>query len=138
MPEDFLSYIELAERIHQVLGVRPAVSTLRAATANRDRPGRGTAVTTGMPAPLAQRDLAGRAQFDPAAVDTWLRRHPQLTIRRNQQTLRTAPVSKRETAVGKARAAGLSWQQVADACAAADGANYTRQWAQQRYGRRRA
>lgn len=138
MSEKLLSYAELAERIHQVLGVRPAESTLRAATANRDRPGRGTAVTTGMPAPLAQRDPAGHAQFDPVAVDTWLHRHPQLTIRRHQQELRTGPVSGRATAVAAAREAGLSWQQVAAACAAADGTTYTRQWAQQRYGRRRA
>lgn len=135
MPEDPLSYDQLAERIHQVLGYHPAPATLRAAAATRHRSGRGTAVTTGMPAPLATRDRAGRAQFDAAAVDTWLSQHPQLTIRHHQQAVTQAPLAGRAAAVATARAAGLSWQEIADACAAADDTTYTRQWAQQRYGR---
>ncbi len=135
MPEDPLSYDQLAEHIHQVLGHRPATATLRAAAATRHRPGRGTAVTTGMPALLATRDPAGRAQFDAAAVATWLRQHPQLTIRRHQQAMTEAPLAGRAAAVTTARAAGVSWQEIADACAAADNTTYTRQWAQQRYGR---
>lgn len=138
MTEKPLSYVELADRIHQVLGVRPAVATLRTATANRDRPGRGTALITGMPTPLPTRGPGGRAQFDPAAVTTWLRQHPQLVIRHHEQALQGVPAPERAPAVAAARAAGLSWQQVADACAAADATTYTRQWAQQRYGRRRA
>ena len=135
MPNPPLSYPELAERIHQVLGIRPTEATLRTAAANRDRPGRGTAVTTGMPAPLSERGAAGRAQFDAAAVDTWLKRHPQLTIRRHQQTVSTAPLAQRAAAVTTARAAGVSWQEIAAACGVADHRPYTRQWAQQRYGR---
>lgn len=135
VPEVLLSYTELAERIHQVLGHRPAVATLRAAAATRDRYSRTAGVTTGMPAPLDARDAAGRAQFDASAIDAWLERHPQLTIRRHQRAVSEASLAQRAEAVGAARAAGVSWQEVADACGAADHRPYTRQWAQQRYGR---
>jgi hypothetical protein len=135
MPKALLSYTELADRIHQVLGHRPAEATLRAAAANWDRPGRGTAVTTGMPAPLSHRDALGRAQFDAVAVEAWLEQHPQLAIRRHQRAVAEAPFAQRAEAVGAARVAGVSWQEIADACGAADHRSYTRQWAQQRYGR---
>lgn len=133
MTDPPFSYPELADRIQQVLGIRPSPATLRAAAATSTRPGRGTAITTGMPTPT--RDRAGRAQFDAAAINTWLQRHPQLEIRRHQQTLATAPRAERPTAVATARSVGLSWQEIADACGAADDTTYTRQWAQQRFGR---
>lgn len=135
MPYPFLTYTEVADRIHQALGYRPAPATLRAAAATRTRPGRGTALTVGMPGPAVTRDSAGRAQFDADQIDIWLQQHPQLQIRRHQQALTDSPRPARAAAVATAREAGLSWQEIAEACGAADHTTYTRQWAQQRYGR---
>lgn len=135
MPNQFLTYTELADRIHQVLGVRPAPATLRAASATSTRPGRGAGLTVGMPAPVPLRDVAGRVQFDPTEIEAWLQHHPQLVRRRRQQALTAAPRAARAAAVDTARTAGLSWQEIAEACGAADHTSYTRQWAQQRYGR---
>lgn len=135
VPTVLLTYPEVAARIDQVLGIRPATATLRAAAATGHRPGRGTAITTGMPLPCAVRDSAGRARFDAVEIDRWLAQHPQLRIRRQLQALTAAPRPARAEAVATARAAGLSWQEIAEACGAADNTTYTRQWAQQRYGR---
>lgn len=129
-----LTYEQLADRIEAELGRRPALSTLRAAQATRTRRQRSN-LTSGMPAPLPDRDSRRRTVFDGAAVDTWLRTHPRTQIRQHQQQLAHTPRDARPAAVAMARAAGLSWQQIADAFASTDAATRTKQWAQQRYGR---
>jgi len=130
-----LTYEQLASRIETELGTRPAPSTLRAAAATRTRRPRRADLTAGMPAPLPGRDSQRRAVFDAAAVEDWLRHHPRVQIRRHQQQLAVTARADRPSVVTAARAAGLSWQQIADACATADATSYTKQWAQQRYGR---
>lgn len=135
MSQHHLTYEQLASRIETVLGTRPALSTLRAAAATRTRRPRRSDLTAGMPAPLPERDSHHRTVFDSPAIEEWLHTHPRLQIRHHQQRLTAAARSERSTAVAAARAAGLSWQQVADACAAADATSYTKQWAQQRFGR---
>jgi len=128
-----LTYDQLADRIEQELGVRPATSSLRAVAHSRRR--RRTAVTAGMPAPEPTRDTRRRTVFDADAIDTWLAQHPHVQIRRLQQRITAAPLARRTAVVAAAREAGLSWQHIADACAAADGRSYTKQWAQQRFGK---
>ena len=44
----------------------------------------------------------------------------------------------RQAAVDQARASGLSWAEIADEIAGAEGITRTRQWAQQLYGAGRA
>jgi len=132
-PEN-LTYEQLASRIETELGARPAISTLRAAVATRTRR-RSSDLTAGMPAPLSQPGSGHRTVFDATAVEAWLRTHPRLQLRRLQQQLALVGHAERPAAVAAARRDGLSWQQIADACATADATSYTKQWAQQRYGR---
>jgi len=131
-----LTYTELADRIEAEIGIRPALSTLRAAATTSTRYGRRIdAITAGMPAPKPTRDSRRRAILDAAAIDAWLNSHPRKTIHHHQQQISTASLARRPTAVAEARCAGLSWQHIADACATADGRSYTKQWAQQRFGK---
>lgn len=130
------TYEQVADRIEVELGVRPALSTLRAAAAASSR---GTnsrvRVTAGMPAPLS-RPVGGRTVFSAPAIDRWLAHHPSRTVTAAMDRLaRAGRTAARGAAVVRAREAGLSWQQVADALGTADGTRYSRQWAQQRYGR---
>lgn len=134
-PRRYYTYTELAEQIEVVLGVRPSLSTLRAAAAAT---GRGTnsrvRITACMPLPRPGLSDDGHAVFAAGAVDRWLAHHPRRRVAREQERLGRAAVSRRDVAVVRAREAGLSWQQIADAVAAADGRAYSRQWAQQRWG----
>jgi hypothetical protein len=132
-PPRRLTYALLADRIEAELGVRPALSTLRAAAADSNRGNPGTRLTAGMPAPLKTPDARGRTQFSAAAVDRWLARHPRRRIRREQDRLAATPAAQRARAVAHARAAGLSWAHIATALGEADARTYSRQWAQQRY-----
>lgn len=133
------TYDQVADRIVAELGVpRPALSTLRAAAATA---GRGTnqrvRVTAGMPRPLHGR-VDRQVVFDATAIDTWLADHPARAVRRARAALAAAAPEDRQAAVDQARASGLSWAEVADAIASAEGITRTRQWAQQRYGAGRA
>jgi hypothetical protein len=132
------SYAEVADRVEAVLGVRPQLSTLRAAAA-ADARVRGTnsrvRVTAGMPAPIKQ--VPGYpTEFDANAIEHWLANHPRAQGTQQMQLLANASPKQRDKAVARARAAGLSWQQIADAIGQAEGKTYSRQWAQQRYGPR--
>lgn len=135
--EELLTYHQLADRVELSLGVRPALSSLRAAAAVD---GRGTPrgrLTAGLPAPVDTTGAGGRRLFSAATVDAWLAGHPRRRITDLQHQLAAASPAQRPQAVAAARCAGLSWAQVAEALAAADGRTYSRQWAQQRYGRGR-
>lgn len=129
------TYDQVADRIVAELGVpRPALSTLRAAAATA---GRGTnqrvRVTAGMPRPLQGR-VDRQVVFDATAIDTWLADHPARAVRRARAALAATAPEDRQAAVDRARASGLSWAEIADAIATAEGISRTRQWAQQRYG----
>lgn len=129
------TYDQVADRIVAELGVpRPALSTLRAAAATA---GRGTnqrvRVTAGMPRPLQGR-VDRQVLFDATAIDTWLANHPARAARRARAALAAAAPEDRQAAVDQARASGLSWAEVVDAIAGAEGITRTRQWAQQLYG----
>jgi len=133
------TYDQVADRIVAELGVpRPALSTLRAAVATA---GRGmnsrVRVTAGMPRPQQGR-VTRQVVFDVTAVETWLANHPARAARRVREALAAAALEDRQNAVDQARAAGLSWAEVADALATVEGVSRTRQWAQQRYGATRA
>lgn len=132
-PARTYTYDEVAARIEQELGVRPATSTLRAAAPARSR---GTnsrvRITAGMPDPV-QQSTGGRTVFSATAIDRWLVSHPRRQAREAQKRLAHAPPARRAKAVERARAAGLSWQEIADGIGQAESTTYSRQWAQQRY-----
>lgn len=132
--EDLLTYRQLADRVERALGVRPALSSLRAAAATAGRGVARTRLTAGLPAPTSTTDATGQRLFLAAEVDAWLAGHPRRRIADHQRDLAAAPISQRPQAVAAARAAGLSWREIADALTDADGRAYSRQWAQQRYG----
>ena len=132
------NYDQVADRIVAELGVpRPALSTLRAAATAA---GRGTnrrvRVTAGMPRPMEGR-VDRQVLFDATAIDTWLANHPARAVRRARAALAAAAPEDRQAAVDQARAAGLSWAEIADEIAGAEGITRTRQWAQQLYGNAR-
>lgn len=130
-------YDQVADRIVAELGVpRPARSTLRAAAATASRSSgtnRRVRVTAGMPRPREGR-VDGQVLFDATAIDTWLANHPARAVRRVSAALAAAAPEDRQAAVDQARASGLSWAEVADAIAGAEGITRTRQWAQHLYG----
>jgi hypothetical protein len=144
--DQLLSYQALADLIERSLGERPSLVTLRAAV-SRARSGKVTdaratntgrlpsSLTAGLPAPVT--GPGGRvAGFDPDQIQEWLQEHP----RRRQGALTdeigsTKPGAERDEVIRRARAAGMSWEAIAAAVGAADGRTYTKQWAQQTYGR---
>lgn len=129
-----LTYVEVADRIEVALGVRPSSSTLRAAAAYGRRGTVRTRVTAGMPAPVGITRPGSPALFSASAIDRWLAHHPWHRIRTLQERIVAATPSHRTRVVQRARAAGLSWQEIADAINEADGTSHARQWAQQRFG----
>lgn len=133
---DRLTYAQVADRIEAALGERPALSALRAgATRQRAGTSRGAALTAGMPSPTPG-DPGSPSLFEAAAIDSWLANHPRRSWPRLLEELAAAAPEQRSAAVAAARAAGISWQRIVDAINAADGTTWTRQWAQQKFGRR--
>ncbi|MCO7221542.1 hypothetical protein [Klenkia sp. PcliD-1-E] len=134
MPDSY-TYDQVADRIADELGIRPTTSTLRAgfsATGDGRTTGR-VRITAGMPAPrplLVNR----RVVFDAAAIEAWLANHPHRALNRAVAALEQAPAGRLDAAVASARAAGLSWAQVAAALTTSTGMSRTRQWAQWRFG----
>lgn len=116
---DRLTYAQVADRIEAALGERPALSAL----------------TAGMPSPTPG-DPGSPSLFEAAAIDSWLANHPRHAWPRLLEDLAAAAPEQRSAAVAAARAAGISWQRIVDAINAADGTTWTRQWAQQKFGRR--
>lgn len=134
---DHLTYQQVADLIEERLGQRPTTSALRHAQANNQRSRRSySSLTAGMPPPLQTRGRRGARLFDRAAIEEWVTTHPLLTQATWQAELeRTRGGEARAGLVHRARAAGLSWQAIATALGRADATTYTRQAAQQRYGR---
>lgn len=112
------SYEQLADRIEQVLGERPSLSSLRAAAAAATRTGSPAArprVTYGMPRPEPPARPTAPAVFDAAKIEEWLARHPRCAWAAAEQSFRLAlrdPVVDAADAVGSARRAGLSWAHI--------------------------
>lgn len=108
------TYEQLAAAIEQALGVRPALSTLRAAQAEA-RTAVGTrrrSLTAGMPAPLPS--TGGPALFDAATVDRWLADHPRRALQKatEQATDALRAGTSEAQVVARARENGLSWRQI--------------------------
>lgn len=132
---DSYTYDQVANRIADELGIRPTASTLRAgssATGHGRATGRAR-ITVGMPSPRPHL-VSRRAVFDAAAIEAWLADHPHRALNRAVAALEQAPAGGLDAAVASARAAGLSWAQVAAALTTATGMSRTRQWAQWRFG----
>jgi alkylhydroperoxidase/carboxymuconolactone decarboxylase family protein YurZ len=117
-PPRIYGYLEIAEQLEAHLGVRPALSTLRAAATRAgsalDYPPR---VTAGMPPPLTPRTLPAR--FDADAIDRWIRRHPWRAQQQRLTALTAAAATNQpqqlEGAVAAARDAGVSWTAITTA-----------------------
>lgn len=117
-PSATYDYPQLAERIEAVLGVRPALSTLRTATARatraQDYPPR---ITAGMPAPLQPR--TSPARFRAEDIESWLQTHPWRLQKQALMELTAAAATLDEAAatqaVAAARVAGASWSAVTEA-----------------------
>lgn len=137
MPGSY-SYTDLADRIEAVLGVRPALSTLRAAAA-KDRRTHGLRprhdrLTAGMP-PARETGPRGRAGFDADQVEQWLADHPRLLKQHARIAAQTA-LSRGDQeidVVREARASGLPWLQIAELLTGHDGKPRTRQGLIKRY-----
>ena len=116
------TYRQLAERIETELGVRPSLSTLRAAGAEQRRTTAARTnprLTSGMPPKLPG---PGPARFDAGAVDAWLDQHPRrrwaASMASAQEAL-AAGVSEQQV-VHQARAEGLSWRHITEVLNAAN------------------
>lgn len=118
------TYAEVADLIERELGIRPALSSLRAAAATDKRTEATLSrprLTTGMPAKVS--GLSRPARFDADAIDAWLAAHPlkvwQQTVDAFQAALRGGQPP--EQAIAGARRAGLSWRQITQLWTAVDG-----------------
>ena len=110
-------YQQVADRIAQTLGVRPATSTLRAADsrpAKTSQYGGRPRITDQMPAPLPARPQVRRA-FSAEQIEAWLHDHPwhqyDAALRRGRERL-DAGVDEEEV-VRDLLLARVSWDDVA-------------------------
>ncbi len=116
------TYAEMAEEIESALGVRPALSTLRAARAEARRTAAGQSrprLTLGMPSPQAGSTPGVAVLFLADEVDEWLSRHPWrewFTARETLEAAASSATTAEELAepVARARKAGMSWRQITD------------------------
>ncbi|MFE5339744.1 hypothetical protein ACFQ80_05965 [Isoptericola sp. NPDC056578] len=129
-------YEQVAERLHQVFGVRPAASTLRAAvaTSRTSTTSRRPSITTGMPAPMPK-GSARRVLFDADEIEEWLDQHPW---RRRDQVLHEAAERLRrgedESAVVEGlRRVGVSWSEVAQLIRRTEGRHVPKSSVHKRY-----
>ena len=115
------TYPELADRVAQELGIRPSLSSLRAAASDERRTGPRSGmprVTSGMPAPLRRTSPTAPAGFSQVKVDEWLRRHPRRRYAAAVEALAAASggtARQVEASVRRARKKGVSWRDVAAA-----------------------
>lgn len=120
------SYVEVADRIEEVLGERPSLSSLRAESAAVKRVRALKArprLTAGLPAPLPAVSRTTAARFDVDEVEAWLSTHPRRvweeSLARSRDAL-AAGWSVGEV-VRQAREDHLSWQQITAILNAHDG-----------------
>lgn len=137
MSDQLLTYDQVAARIERVLGVRPAVSTLRkehstnARTSHRNLS--KARIATGLPAPIAE-SPGMPSLFSAQAIDKWLADHPQTAAKSIRRALMASTSRTRARAIERAREAGMSWEMIAEALTEADGSPITRQALYKRYG----
>lgn len=108
---------QLAERVYEVIGQRPARATVRAgvAYAQQGTPRTRRGLLAGMPAPEPPVSRTSPSRFDAQKVEAWLAEHPLLQERGVAQALHRALVESGadvEAAVGQARRDALSWARI--------------------------
>jgi hypothetical protein len=137
--EPTYTYRQVAERMEQVLGGRPALSSLRAASSEARRTKsvrRRPRLTLGMPAPQPARSRTAPALFSQAEIEHWLTHHPRVQFLTSYRALVAAaagPAKNLDAAVARARRDGLSWQHVAEALSEGSGITRSRSWAHLTY-----
>lgn len=112
-PERVYGYVQIADRIHEELGIRPALSTLRAGAARKglavDYPPR---ITAGMPAPLPPRTHPARFDADVIRNHPWRTQRERLDVLTHTASRDTEGLRR---TVADARAAGGSWSAITTA-----------------------
>lgn len=108
---------QLADRVYEVIGQRPARATVRAgvAYAQQGIPRTRRGLLAGMPAPEPAVSRTAPSRFDAQKVEAWLAEHPVLQERAAAQALRRAlvkPGADVDAAVGQARRDALSWARI--------------------------
>ncbi|MGB8385149.1 MAG: hypothetical protein WCG47_28565 [Dermatophilaceae bacterium] len=132
------TYREVADRVEQVLGVRPSLSSLRAAAAEARRTRsvrRRARLTLGMPPAEPAPSRTTPAVFSQAKIEHWLANHPRAGHLAAYRALVAAARQSRnlDAAVQQARRDGLTWQHVADALSEGSGVTRSRSWAHLTY-----
>lgn len=133
------TYPQVADRIEEELGVRPSLSSLRSAAAEGRRRGRrgGTPrLIMGMPDPEPRASATAVAHFSRTAIDAWLRRHPRRRYEAATQAVTAfadGPNRQLETAVRRARSAGVSWTDITAALSAGSATPASRAWTHRRF-----
>lgn len=133
------TYPQVADRIEEELGVRPSLSSLRAAAAEGRRSGHRSGIprlTMGMPDPEPRASATAAVHFSGSAIDAWLRRHPRRRYQAATQTVTAAasgPQRKLETAIRRARAVGVSWTDITKALSAGSATPASRAWTHRRF-----
>lgn len=133
MPPATYGYAQIADRVDQVLGVRPAISTLRTAkVAQRRTAGlraRHDRITAGMPEPLTTSQPGESARFDAAQIEHWLANHPRVLKQQAEDAaIRALGRGDPELqVVRQARIAGLPWSRISRILTNFDGKTRTAQ-----------
>lgn len=135
------TYEQVAQRIEDVLGERPSLSTLRAAaaessrtTVTKSRP----RLTASMPTPIGAPKQTRPTQFDQNEIEVWLRSHPRLREQAAYEELASAvsptigPTALAES-VRRARRASLSWRRIAQAMTESTGRRHSHQAVYKRF-----
>lgn len=129
---------QVQDRIEELLGERPTAAAIHLEGARGSAtPNARVRITAGLPAPI---NPGGRPLRYPAGlVEAWLDQHPRVhqhtALHQLGVALRSSDAgSARKEAVRSARAAGLSWAQVAATVADIDGRPITRQAVAKRFG----
>lgn len=111
------TYRQVADRVEEVLGERPSLSSLRAEAAK----GRQTPTTQArprltlqLPAPLPHVPGARPVRFSAEEVERWLQNHPRLRWAQAMERARSALEEGQEPAqvVEEVLSAGASWRNV--------------------------
>lgn len=116
-PGSTYTWDQLAQRVYEVIGQRPARATVRAAVAyaRQGTPRTRRGLLAGMPAPEPPVSRTSPSRFDAQKVEAWLAAHPLLEDRGVAQALCRAlvePGADVEAAVGQARRDALSWARI--------------------------
>jgi hypothetical protein len=133
------TYRQVADRMEEELGVRPSLSSLRAAAAEDRRRGARDGMprlTLGMPDPEPRASATAAVLFSRTSIEAWLRRHPRRTyLAALAAVTKSAAGSERqlETAVRRARAAKVSWRDIAEAISSGSVVPASRAWTHRRF-----